>query len=70
MVQSPRSTSRWKILTEDGVIQGGKTQVQSLLLNLSALLPPVGTTKTSLSINSSWTQPQLEAAYNWLFVEQ
>jgi hypothetical protein len=51
-----------------GVVQGVQTQVQSLLNELSTLLPPVGTVKTSLSINSSWTQPQLEAAYNWLFV--
>jgi nitrate reductase cytochrome c-type subunit len=54
-----------------GVIQGVQTQVQSLLNELSTLLPPVGTVKTSLSITSTnWTQPQLEAAYNWLFVEK
>jgi hypothetical protein len=51
-----------------GVVQGVQTQVQSLLNELSTLLPPVGTVKASLSISSSWTQPQLEAAYNWMFV--
>jgi hypothetical protein len=24
--------------------------------------------KASLTIDSTWTKPQLEAAYNWLFV--
>ncbi len=52
----------------DGVIQGVQTEVQSLLNTLSTLLPPDNTVKASLSINSTWTQPQLEAAYNWLFV--
>ena len=52
----------------DGAIDGVQTEVQHLLNNLSMLLPPVGTVKTSLSIDSTWTQPQLEAAYNWLFV--
>ena len=47
---------------------GAQTEVQHLLNNLALLLPPVGTAKTSLSIDSTWTQPQLEAAYNWLFV--
>ena len=26
--------------------------------------------KSSLPISSTWTQPQLEAAYNWLFVNK
>ena len=33
--------------------------IQTLLL---------GQPKTSLSIDASWTMPQLEAAYNWMFV--
>jgi hypothetical protein len=52
----------------DGVVDGVQTEVQHLLNNLALLLPPVGTAKTSLTIDSTWTQPQLEAAYNWLFV--
>jgi len=52
----------------DGVIDGCQTEVQHLLNDLALLLPPVGQAKTSLSIDSTWTQPQLEAAYNWLFV--
>jgi hypothetical protein len=54
----------------DGVIQGVQTEVQSLLNKLSTYLPPDNTVKSSLTITSSWTQPQLEAAYNWLFVEK
>ena len=53
---------------DDGVIEGVQTEVQHLLDQLSALLPPAGKAKTSLTIDSTWTQPQLEAGYNWLFV--
>ena len=52
----------------DGQIEGIQTEVQSLLDQLSAMLPPAGQPKTGLTIDSTWTQPQLEAAYNWLFV--
>lgn len=52
----------------DGVVQGVQTEVQGLLDNLSTLLPPVGTVKSSLNIDSTWTHPQLAAAYNWMFV--
>jgi hypothetical protein len=54
----------------DGVIDGIQTEVQHLLDQLALMLPPVGVAKTSLTIDSSWTQPQLEAAYNWLFVKE
>jgi len=53
---------------DDGVTNGCQTEVQQMLDQLSAKLPPVGQPKTSLSIDSTWTKPQLEAAYNWLFV--
>ncbi len=52
----------------DGVIEGVQTEVQHLLDKLCTLLPPVGLVKSSLAIDSTWTRPQLEAAYNWLFV--
>jgi hypothetical protein len=52
----------------DGVIEGVQTEVQLLLDQLSTMLPPNNSVKTSLTIDSSWTKPQLEAAYNWLFV--
>jgi len=52
----------------DGKIEGVQTEVQHLLDTLSTLLPPNGTVKSSLNIDATWTQPQLEAAYNWLFV--
>lgn len=65
-------TSGWNIPVQDyngdGVIEGVQDEVQNLLDKLSALLPPDNTVKSSLSIDSTWTQPQLEAAYNWLFV--
>ncbi len=51
-----------------GVTQGVQTQVQSLLNELSMLLPPGGVIQTNLNITSTWTQPELEAAYNWMFV--
>jgi len=52
----------------NGQIVGVQSEVQELLDNLALMLPPVGQAKTSLNIDSTWTQPQLEAAYNWLFV--
>jgi hypothetical protein len=52
----------------DGKIDGVQTEVQELLDQMSAMLPPVGQTKTSLNIDATWTQPQLAAAYNWQFV--
>ncbi len=55
---------------EDDVIEGVQTEVQHLLDQLALLLPPAGELKSSLSIDSTWTQPQLEAAYNWLFVKE
>jgi hypothetical protein len=32
------------------------------------MLPPNNSVKTSLTIDSTWTKSQLEAAYNWQFV--
>ncbi len=57
----------------DGVIDGVQTEVQHLLDKLSTLLPNStgvldGLAKSSLSVKTNWTQPQLEAAYNWQFV--
>jgi hypothetical protein len=54
----------------DGVIEGVQTEVQHLLDQLSTMLPPAGKPKTALTIDNTWTQPQLEAAYNWLFVSE
>ena len=52
----------------DGTIEGVQTEVQHLLDQLSTMLPPNNSVKTALTIDSSWTKPQLEAGYNWLFV--
>jgi hypothetical protein len=52
----------------DGKIEGVQTEVQHLLDQLSAMLPPVGQPKTALTIDTTWTRAQLEAAYNWQFV--
>lgn len=54
----------------DGVIDGVQTEVQHLLDKLALLLPPVGTTKPDISIDATWTRPQLEAAYNYRFVQK
>jgi len=53
----------------DGNIDGVQTEVKHLMAKLALMLPPVGTAKTTLTIDSTWTQPQLEAAYNYLFVQ-
>jgi hypothetical protein len=53
----------------DGVIDGVQTEVQHLMDQLALQLPPVGQPKSTLTIDASWTQPQLEAAYNYLFVQ-
>jgi hypothetical protein len=52
----------------DGEIEGVQTEVQHLLDELSALLPPKGKAKASLTIDNTWSRPELQAAYNWLFV--
>jgi hypothetical protein len=57
----------------NGVVEGVQTEVRGLLSELALLLPPVGVAKTNhspsnISINSSWTKPQLRAGYNYLFV--
>jgi hypothetical protein len=53
----------------DGVIDGVQTEVQHLMDKLALLLPPVGQAKSSVSPDDTWTAPQLEAAYNYLFVQ-
>jgi hypothetical protein len=52
----------------DGKIEGVQTEVQHLMDTLSTMLPPNNSVKTSLTIDNTWTKPQLEAAYNWQFV--
>lgn len=54
----------------DGVVEGVQTEVQHLLDQLSALLPPDAKTKDALKIDATWTKPQLQGAYNWLFVKE
>lgn len=62
-----------------GVVQGGQTQVQALLNQLSTLLPPSGYQANaanyipdgkvkSPSTQTNWPAQYLEAAYNWQFV--
>jgi hypothetical protein len=52
----------------DGKIEGVQTEVQHLLDQLSTMLPPDNTVKSALTIYSTWTKPQLEAAWNWQLV--
>jgi hypothetical protein len=52
----------------DGVVEGVQTEVRGLLDKLAFMLPPVGVPKDNISINNTWTRPQLRAGYNYLFV--
>ncbi|HEY3839979.1 MAG TPA: multiheme c-type cytochrome [Bryobacteraceae bacterium] len=53
----------------DGQIDGVQTEVQKLLDQLSSMLPGGnGKPQTALTIDATWTKPQLRAAYNWSFV--
>ena len=64
----------------DGNIQGVQTEVQSLLTQLSRLLPNStykansndyvadGIAKTSISVKTNWPVKFLQAAWNWQFV--
>jgi hypothetical protein len=54
----------------DGKFEGVQTEVQHLLDQLSALLPPDQKAKDALTVDSTWTRAQLEAAYNWSFVKE
>ncbi len=54
----------------DGKIDGVQTEIQHLLDQLSALLPPDNKAKTALTIDATWSRAQLEAAYNWQFVAE
>jgi hypothetical protein len=65
-----------------GYSQGIQTQVQQLLNKLSTLLPPStyeasadnyvadGLVKTSITTQTNWPTPFLQAAYNWTFVSE
>lgn len=54
-----------------GVTEGVQTQVQALLNQLAVLLPGgvTNVNNNKISPKSSWTAPQLEAAYNYDFVQ-
>jgi hypothetical protein len=52
----------------DGLVEGVQTEVQHLLDELAMLLPPLD--QPTISINSSWTEQQLQAGFNWEFVHE
>ncbi len=57
----------------NGVIEGVQEEVKGLLNNLSTYLPNAagvvdGTVKASLSVKKTWTKAQLNAAYNWQYI--
>jgi hypothetical protein len=54
-----------------GVVQGAQTQVQTLLNKLALLLPggQNNVINNTVTPAPNWTVPQLEAAYNYLFVQ-
>lgn len=49
----------------DSIVEGVQTEIKGLLEQLGNLLPPAG---PGVTINSSFTKPQLRAAFNYLFV--
>jgi Doubled CXXCH motif (Paired_CXXCH_1) len=69
----PIASFNFPVADNNGVIVGIQTQVQQLLNQLSTLLPNskgvvAGAVQTSLSVTTNWTTQQLNAAYNWQFV--
>jgi hypothetical protein len=69
----PITSFDFPVEDNSGAIQGVQTTIQSLLNQLSTLLPNSnnvidGSVKASLSIKTNWTQQQLMAGYNWQFV--
>ena len=57
-----------KDYNNDGVIEGVQTEVKHMLDELGMLLPPVGS--PDVAINSSWSEQQLRAGFNWEFVKE
>jgi hypothetical protein len=55
---------------DDGVVEGVQTEIQHLLNQVSALLPPDAKEKDALTIDAKWTKQQLQAAFNWTFVKE
>jgi len=52
----------------NGTIEGVQTEVHNLLNQLGRLLPPYG--DPEVAITSSYTRPELKAAFNYRFVEE
>ena len=55
-------------LDGDGVANGLQIEVQGLLDKIAKLLPPLGS--TTVTVDSSYTKIQAEAAYNWDMVTE
>lgn len=69
----PIPSFNFPVADANGSIVGIQTEVQGLLNQLSILLPNShgvvdGSVQTSLSVTTNWTTQQLNAAYNWMFV--
>ena len=56
----------------DGTVEGVQTEIEDLMEELAMLLPPVGVGEVDVSSNAMYnaTVPELQAAYNYLFVEE
>lgn len=52
----------------NGVIEGVQTEVEGLMHDLAMMLPPIG--EPTVSVTADYTSPQLQAAYNYLMVEE
>lgn len=51
----------------DGITEGVQTEIKHLLHALAMKLPPIG--EPTVSVTADYTEAQLQAAYNYLFVE-
>ena len=55
-------------LDKDGVANGLQVEIQGLLDSVAMHLPPLGS--LTVTVDSSYTLVQAQAAYNWTFVEE
>ena len=52
----------------DGTVEGVQSEVKGLMEQLALMLPPQGS--TDVTVDTTYTVLQLQAAYNYLFVEE
>ena len=55
-------------LDKDGTVKGLQDEIEGMLQKLALLLPPLGS--TTVTVDSTYTLVQAQAAYNYFFVEE